>query len=291
MYNPTTKSYFAGAGLMEIGLINAGLKVIQSLEYDAAACKTHMANFSHLLCEEDIRNKTVLGQQGADIHAFTYPCTKYSTIADIHGTRTGDELFLHAFRHVAIELPEAFLIENVPGMKKFKIVMECFTKLPYYFTVVFCPIDASNWLPQKRDRLIIFGTKKPFNFRPPQPSKRTDLASILEQDARPRMPDYIQSRLNGSYRDRPIISDPDKNDIAPTCVAHYSKDLSTRLVKDKTHPNIFRPYTVREYARLQGVPDWFTFPGSDNEAYRQIGNGVAVPVAEWAAGELMRYFN
>ena len=51
-----------------------------------------------------------------------------------------------------------------------------------------------------------------------------------------------------------------------------------------------RPYTVREYARLQGVPDSFSFVGSDNDAYRMIGNGVSVPVGEWIGSEIVRYF-
>jgi len=47
---------------------------------------------------------------------------------------------------------------------------------------------------------------------------------------------------------------------------------------------------VREYARLQGVPDTFTFAGSSNDAYRMIGNGVSVPVGEWIGAEITRYF-
>ena len=78
--------------------------------------------------------------------------------------------------------------------------------------------------------------------------------------------------------------------IAPTCVAHYAKDVSTRLVADRRFPHGARPYTVREYARLQGVPDAFTFAGSDNDAYRMIGNGVSVPVGKWIGSEIVRYF-
>mgnify|MGYP003693667853 FL=1 len=100
----------------------------------------------------------------------------------------------------------------------------------------------------------------------------------------------LARRLAGAYRDRPIVSDPRRGDIAPTCVAHYAKDLSTRLVADKRFPHGVRPYTVREYARLQGVPDTFTFAGSDNDAYRMIGNGVSVPVGEWIGSEVVRYF-
>jgi DNA (cytosine-5)-methyltransferase 1 len=74
-------------------------------------------------------------------------------------------------------------------------------------------------------------------------------------------------------------------------VAHYAKDVSTRLVRDARFPRGVRPYSVREYARLQGVHDGFTFEGSDRDAYRMIGNGVSVPVGEWIGRELVRYFS
>jgi len=221
----------------------------------------------------------------------TYPCTKYSTIADIHGTRTGDELFLHFFRHLAIRRPEVYVVENVPGMRKFPVVMEAMTALPDYFVNVFCPVQSSAWLPQKRDRLIILGSRKPFAWRKPEAGRRVTLAEILEDDPQVEIPDYVGRRLTGAYRDLPIISDPAKGDLAPTCVAHYAKDVSTRMVADSRFPHGARPYTVREYARLQGVPDWFRFEGTDRDAYRQIGNGVSVPVGEWVGREIIRYFN
>src|SRR5436305_14145755 len=87
----------------------------------------------------------------------------------------------------------------------------------------------------------------------------------------------------------PTCSDPERGDIAPTCVAHYAKDLSTRLVTDKRFPSGARPYTVREYARLQGVPDRFSFAGGEMAAYRMIGNGVSVPVGRWIGAEVVRY--
>lgn len=51
-----------------------------------------------------------------------------------------------------------------------------------------------------------------------------------------------------------------------------------------------RPYTVREYARLQGLDDNFTFPVCNTSAYKQIGNGVTRHVGIWAGKELKRYF-
>nr|WP_286198494.1 DNA cytosine methyltransferase [Salinisphaera sp. G21_0] len=50
-----------------------------------------------------------------------------------------------------------------------------------------------------------------------------------------------------------------------------------------------RPYSVREFARLQGLPDSFEFPVSDTAAYRQIGNGVPRHFGIWAGKEMVRY--
>ena len=288
---PKINSYFSGAGLMDLGLFWGGCEVQQSFELDAKCCETLRANFTHEVFECDIEQKLVDSEKPCDGMVATYPCTKYSTIADIHGTRTGDSLFLHFFRHVAIRRPEIYAIENVPGMRKFKVVMEAMTRLPDYYVSVFCPIKSETWLPQRRNRLIIIGSRKPFTWRKPESKRPATLASILEEYPQPHIPDYVATRLSGKYRDMPIVSDPERGDIAPTCVAHYSKDVSTRLVADKRFPGGARPYTVREYARLQGVPDSFQFVGTDTEAYRMIGNGVSVPVGEWLGSELVRYFS
>lgn len=47
-----------------------------------------------------------------------------------------------------------------------------------------------------------------------------------------------------------------------------------------------RYFTVREAARLQGLPDDYIFPGSWTESMRQIGNAVPVQLAEHFAGPL-----
>ena len=227
-------TYFSGAGLMDIGLQSGGLTLQQSFEIEAVWCETQRRNFSHEVVQCDITKKLVQSEKECHVMVATYPCTKYSPIADIHGVRTGDDLFLH--------------------------------------------------------RLIIIGSRRNFAWREPEAERAVTLAEILEPDPAPHIPEYVSRRLAGKYRDRPIVSDPARGDIAPTCVAHYSKDLSTRLVVDQRFPHGARPYTVREYARLQGVPDTFTFAGSDNDAYRMIGNGVSVPVGNWIGSEITRYF-
>lgn len=283
----TAKSYFSGAGGMDLGIQEAGINILESFEIDSKCCGTLKKNFDHKISQVDITKITVLDQQDADVYIGTFPCTKYSAAADINGTRTGDELFLHFFRHIALAEPEMYVVENVPGMLKFKVVMEALTKLPRYYVRVECPVNANMWLPQERKRLILIGTKHPFNNIEYPNASRIRLKDILEHDVNTKIPRYVYNRINGKYRDKPIISDPEDDDLAPTCVAHYAKDKGTRLVKDG---NNIRPYTVREYARLQGFPDWFKFEGTDNDAYRQIGNAVPVPMGYWIGTQIRRYF-
>ena len=120
---------------------------------------------------------------------------------------------------------------------------------------------------------------------------RSTIKNILEKNPQIEMPDYVIKRIKGGYRDLPIIVNPDDvNAIAPTCVAHYSKDLSTRLVKDRKSKYGLRPFSIREYARLQGFPDDFIFENK-RSSYRLIGNAVPVNMGQWIGEEAMRYFN
>lgn len=273
---------------MDLGMVEAGINILESFEIDKKAVATLKMNFDHTITQCDITQITVLDQQDADVYIATYPCTKYSNIADISGTRTGDDLFLHFFRHIALSKPEAYVIENVPGMRKFQVVMECMTKLPDYYVRVECPVNANWWLPQERKRLIVIGTRKPFNnldYPLAIDQIPVTVGDILESDPEIHIPEYVYKRLNGGYRDKPIITP--RNGKAPTCVAHYAKDRSTRLVDDGKR---IRPYSVLEYQRLQGFPDWFKFEGTDNDAYRQIGNAVPVDMGRWVGQQLKKYF-
>ena len=48
---------------------------------------------------------------------------------------------------------------------------------------------------------------------------------------------------------------------------------------ERCHPDETRPFTVREYARIQSFPDDWEFEGSLSEQYKQIGNAVPVELA------------
>jgi DNA (cytosine-5)-methyltransferase 1 len=84
-------TYFSGAGLMDIGLQSGGLTLQQSFEIEAVCCDTLRRNFAHKVVQCDITQK-LASEKECDVMVATYPCTKYSPIADIHGVRTGEPI-------------------------------------------------------------------------------------------------------------------------------------------------------------------------------------------------------
>lgn len=53
-----------------------------------------------------------------------------------------------------------------------------------------------------------------------------------------------------------------------------------------THPEQNRTISIREAARIQGFPDWFSFTGPNTSKYTQVGNAVPVPLARGIASEV-----
>ena len=48
---------------------------------------------------------------------------------------------------------------------------------------------------------------------------------------------------------------------------------------ERCHPEETRPFTIREYARIQTFPDSWKFVGSNSSQYRQIGNAIPTKFA------------
>jgi DNA (cytosine-5)-methyltransferase 1 len=61
-------------------------------------------------------------------------------------------------------------------------------------------------------------------------------------------------------------------------------------VKDQNTKHGVRPFSIREYARLQGFPDDFIFENKRN-SYKLIGNAVPVNMDKWIGNVAMKYFN
>jgi DNA (cytosine-5)-methyltransferase 1 len=66
--------------------------------------------------------------------------------------------------------------------------------------------------------------------------------------------------------------------------------LSTSQVAAVTFPQV-RRLTPLECERLQGFPDGWTEGQADSHRYKQMGNAVAVPVAEWVIEGIVEIMN
>jgi DNA (cytosine-5)-methyltransferase 1 len=60
---------------------------------------------------------------------------------------------------------------------------------------------------------------------------------------------------------------------------------------ERCHPEETRPFTTREYARIQTFPDDWEFKGSMNQVYKQIGNAVPVNLAYEIGKEIVKSLN
>lgn len=284
----SVKSLFAGCGGLDYGLQQAGLEVVESYEFEANACATLAQAGKGAVYKCDISKLLLNNQLRTFAISASFPCTHFSTA----GLRDGDELYLEAHRLIFSLRPEIFVIENVPAMARYKVVMEAFMKMPGYCVSKFILNAADCGAPQNRKRLIIIGSKKPFlwNFSPLPPEERTYLIDILEGGVDEPLPKGILNRLNGvNHGQWPArIKDPMVDDYAATCVAHYAKDQGDQLVLDPINGRP-RPYTVTEYARLQGFPDDYPFAKGKAATLKQIGNAVSPYMARMIGKEIMRY--
>ncbi|XVF52094.1 hypothetical protein PTKIN_Ptkin04bG0237300 [Pterospermum kingtungense] len=94
----------------------------------------------------------------------------------------------------------------------------------------------------------------------------------LLPSGKPLVPDYVFTFEQGKSK-RPFAR-LWWDETVPTLVTFpYCHSQAT------LHPEQDRVLTIREYARLQGFPDYYRFYGSIKERYCQIGNAVAVPVS------------
>lgn len=317
-------SLFSGCGGMDVGFQKAGYNIVASNEVHPTICDTLRGYFDHdildksihLLSVEKLRKDYGLRRSTGEPYVIFggFPCPVYSRAADIHGTRVGvriasnpykryaelgGPLFLEYWKQVATLQPDAFVFENVAGLQDAELVLETFNntpcnngRLPYYYRLYAGVLKTHEFgLPQRRDRFYFIAARKEYSLHIERPTSRRQLVvgDILESNPDIEMPEYAKRRLMGiTCRDRPIITEAGPDSIAPTVVAHYAKDKGTRLIKVG---DTIRPYTVRECARLQGLPDDMEIAGSEYMQYVQVGNAVPVNVANAIANGLKAALN
>ena len=306
MYKMAKESFtfidlFAGIGGMRIALEKSGGKCVFSSEWNKFSQQTYEANFGDVP-DGDITKIKAEDIPNHDILVGGFPCQPFS-IAGVsskkalgrkHGfeDETQGTLFFDIVRIIREKKPRAFLLENVKNLKghdkgnTFRVIMKKLREELGY-DVHYKIVDASSVVPQHRERIFIVGFRKPMDFEFPK------LA-----DKRPKLNDVLEKNVDGKYtltdgtwkalqRHKEMHSKKgngfgysmaDRDSIAKTLSARYYKDGAEILIpQGKKNP---RRLTPRECARIMGFPEKFKIPVSDNQAYRQFGNAVVVPVVK-----------
>lgn len=312
--NPTFKfiDLFAGIGGFRLAFQQLGGKCVFTSEYNYFAQQTYHANFGKVPFG-DITKISEKNIPDHDILLAGFPCQPFSiagvskknALGRAHGflDETQGTLFFDVARIIKEKNPKAFLLENVKNLvghdkgKTFKVIKNTLEELGY--SLHFKVLDGKHFVPQHRERIVIVGfskkhfkAKEKFQF-PVLPKAKHTIGDILDDKVDPKYTlsdklwQYLQNyakkhKEKGNGFGFGLV---DFDSITRTLSARYYKDGSEILIPQRgKNP---RRLTPRECARLQGFPDSFLIPVSDNQAYRQFGNSIVMPLMKAVGAEII----
>lgn len=293
---------FAGIGGIRTGFESVGGECVFTSEWDEPAQKTYQANFGELPYG-DITKIKPEEIPSFDIILAGFPCQPFSMagfkkgFADTRGT-----LFFDIAKIIEYHKPSVIFLENVRNLAShdkgntIKVIVKTLENLGY--KVSYKVLNAKDFgLPQNRARIYIIGFKnKKIDFEFPEPLKiKTRVGDILEKNVDKKY--TISDKLWAGHQRRKKEHREKGNgfgysmfnansEYTSTISARYYKDGSEILIEQKNKNP--RKLTPREAARLQGYSDDFIIPVSDNQAYKQFGNSVAVPVIKILAKKIFQ---
>ncbi len=314
-------------GLEEAGFKDVGL--VEWDKYAASTLRANRPEWNVIqgdvveIAEKGIRNY-IDKYVEVDLLSGGYPCQAFSYagkklgLEDVRGT-----MFYYYAKILEELMPRVFLAENVRGLvshdegKTLKTMIDVFTEIGY--NVEYKILKATDYgVAQKRERVIIIGTRKDlkdieFKFPKPFgyiPTLRDALRDVPESEGS-KYPEKKKKVLDlvppgGCWIDLP-------EDIAKEYMgkSYYSgggkRGMARRISWDepcltltcspaqkqteRCHPDETRPFTTREYARIQSFPDEWRFEGSVSQVYKQIGNAVPVKLGKAVGLSIVAYLN
>lgn len=313
---------FAGIGGLRKAMESAGGRCIFTSEWDAFAQKTYHANFpDNRPIAGDIREVDAAAIPEHDVLVAGFPCQPFSiagvskknALGRLHGFQdeTQGTLFFDVLRVLMHHRPAAFLLENVKNLKShdkgrtFEVIRRKVTE-DLGYTLHTRIIDAANFVPQHRERIVMVGFRENTGFsyddlvlpgrtgrgmrdvlHPEDGTETPESHFTVGPDAKVNdkytLTDKLWQYLQGYAAKHKAAGNGfgfglvDGDSISRTLSARYYKDGSEILVSRGAGNNP-RRLTPRECARLMGYDDSFRIPVSDTQAYKQFGNSVAVPV-------------
>jgi DNA (cytosine-5)-methyltransferase 1 len=274
---------------------------------------------------KEYKGKVNVVTGGFPCQAFSYAGKKLG-LEDARGT-----LFYEFARVVNETKPEICVGENVRGLlthdngRTIQGMVSVLNEIGY--TVLPPKILKAIFykVPQKRERVLIVGIRKDLNynmFEFPKPYKKiynlrdalkkgelydTDVPKSEGQKYPKTKKEVLDLVPEGGYwRDLPI--NIQKSYMGKSFFLGGGKTGMARRMSwdepsltltcspaqkqtERCHPEETRPFTVREYARIQTFPDNWIFAGSVSQQYKQIGNAVPVNLAKEIGYSIIKFLN
>lgn len=324
-------SLFTGAGGLDIGFKEAGFKCLFASDIMPQSQETYLHNFpSETYVLEDIRKlsiadieKYLCGRQ-IDMIIGGPPCQGFSNMGNKNSADPRNLLFESYVNIVNALQPKCFLFENVKGLKTmfegryFKKVVESFLNIGY--NIHYSLLDTSNYgVPQKRERIFIFGTRLDRDFQFPNHNANSygsikAFRNVGEAicdlvDKGEEVPNHIALNHSekvvrryelipeGGKLPKPenLPEDIRRKNFGNTYTRLSRSELSSTIVPGNNalpvHPILNRSLTPREAARIQTFPDKYVFIGDRRSQCIQVGNAVPPLMAAKLADAVKQYLN
>ncbi|RQP12250.1 MAG: DNA (cytosine-5-)-methyltransferase [Chryseobacterium sp.] len=266
-----------------------------------------------------------------DVVTGGFPCQAFSYAGKRLGFEDARGTLFYEFARVVKEVnPPICIGENVKGLlshdngNTLKGMISILDEIGYNVVPVEV-LKAINYkVPQKRERLILVGIRKDIDlkYEYPKPYKKIyNLKDALKKGELfdcnvPKSPGakYPESKKSvldlvppkGYWRDLPI--DIQKEFMGASFYLGGGKTGMARRIgwdepcltltcspaqkqTERCHPDETRPFTVREYARIQTFPDDWEFAGPMAQQYKQIGNAVPVNLGREVGYSIINFLN
>jgi DNA (cytosine-5)-methyltransferase 1 len=262
---------------------------------------------------------------GFPCQAFSYAGKKMG-FEDARGT-----LFFEFARAIKETNPKIFMAENVRGLlshnkgQTLAGIRSVIDELGYCLLEPRLMKALFYRVPQKRERLILVGIRKdlqklPFEWPKPYQKIYTVRDALCAGELYPCDVPLSQGQTyppakkavmklvpeGGYWRDLPLSMQKsymkgsfflgggktgmarrmswDEPSLTLTCAPAQKQT-------ERCHPKETRPFTVREYARIQTFPDNWHFAGALSAQYKQIGNAVPVNMAYELGLSILNFIN
>ena len=266
-----------------------------------------------------------------DVVTGGFPCQAFSYAGKRLGFEDARGTLFYEFARVVKEVnPPICIGENVKGLlshdngKTLQGMISILDEIGYNVVPVEV-LKAINYkVPQKRERLILVGIRKDIKikYEYPKPYKKIyNLSDALKKgelyasnvpvSAGAKYPESKKQVLDlvppkGYWRDLPL--DIQKDFMGASFYLGGGKTGMARRIgwdepcltltcspaqkqTERCHPDETRPFTVREYARIQTFPDDWQFSGPMAQQYKQIGNAVPVNLGREVGYSIIKFLN